>query len=87
MTITSPRNQSLTKSPLEAKRHRNIVGEWPKSLSFMVWVFGMRIPGDSNWPVASALWEALFFYPITPATTMGELIDSWIAARIRRGSS
>jgi pyruvate-ferredoxin/flavodoxin oxidoreductase len=43
--------------------------------------FGKRIPGDGNWATASvayALSEASFIYPITPATTMGELVDSWI---------
>ena len=44
--------------------------------------FGKRVPGDGNTAVASmayALSESSFIYPITPATTMGELIDTWIS--------
>ncbi|OHS98215.1 pyruvate:ferredoxin oxidoreductase A [Tritrichomonas foetus] len=44
--------------------------------------FGKRVPGDGNTAAASmayALSEASFIYPITPATTMGELVDAWIA--------
>nr|AAV74342.1 pyruvate:ferredoxin oxidoreductase A-like protein [Trichomonas vaginalis] len=44
--------------------------------------FGKRIPGDGNTAatsVAYQLSETSFIYPITPATTMGELVDAWIA--------
>ena len=44
--------------------------------------FGKRVPCDGNTAAASiayALSEASFIYPITPATTMGELVDAWIA--------
>ena len=44
--------------------------------------FGKRIPGDGNTAAAQmayALSEASFIYPITPSTTMGELVDAWIA--------
>ncbi|KAH0796070.1 pyruvate:ferredoxin (flavodoxin) oxidoreductase [Histomonas meleagridis] len=50
--------------------------------SLMLRNFGKRVPGDGNTAAASvayALSEASFIYPITPATTMGELVDAWIA--------
>lgn len=52
------------------------------SLFFMLHSFGKRVPGDGNTAAAQmayALSEASFIYPITPATTMGELVDAWIA--------
>jgi pyruvate-ferredoxin/flavodoxin oxidoreductase len=46
----------------------------------MIHQFGKRIPGDGNWAasIAHAINETSFIYPITPATTMRELVDAWI---------
>jgi len=44
--------------------------------------FGKRVPGDGNTAAASIAYqlsETSFIYPITPATTMGEMFDAWIA--------
>lgn len=52
------------------------------TLFLMLKHFGKRVPGDGNTAAAQmayALSEASFIYPITPATTMGELVDAWIA--------
>lgn len=52
------------------------------SLFLMLKHFGKRVPGDGNTAAAQmayALSETSFIYPITPATTMGELVDAWIA--------
>ena len=43
--------------------------------------FGKIVPGDGNTAtsIAYQLSETFFIYPITPATTMGEMFDAWIA--------
>jgi len=44
--------------------------------------FVTRVPGDGNTAAASVAYllsETSFIYPITPATSMGEMFDAWIA--------
>ena len=44
--------------------------------------FYKRATGDGNTTAASIAYqlsETSFIYPITPATTMGEMFDAWIA--------
>ena len=44
--------------------------------------FGKRVPGDENTASSSITYQlskTSFIYPITPATTMDEMFDAWIA--------